>query len=62
MINQFQNDRIEVAKPPVNQSIPGRHYYPRPTPTSIIFEENSINSALSYDSKSIYEWNIDGQS
>lgn len=39
----------------------GKHYYPRPTLASILFEENSINSALSFDSESIYEWNVDGK-
>lgn len=63
IINQFQNDRIEVAKPPVNQPLPtGRQYYPTPTLASILFKKNAINSALSYDSKFIYEWNVYEQS
>lgn len=33
----------------------GRFYYPRPTPASILFEENAINPTLSYDNKFIYE-------
>lgn len=63
IINQFQEDRIEMVKPSSHQPLPTRrHYYPRPSPTSILFEENAINSTLSYDNRSIYEWNIDNHS
>lgn len=52
-----------MAKPMMQQPLPiGRLYYLGPTPTSILFQENSMNSALSYNSRSIYEWNMDGQS
>lgn len=51
-----------VVKPQVNQPLPpSRHYYPRPIPASILFEENAMNLVLSYDSKSLYEWNNNDQ-
>lgn len=65
LINQFSDDKIEMTRPMTSWPflLPrGRFYYPRPTPASILFEENVINPALSYDNKSIYERNIDGQS
>lgn len=62
VINQFTNDKIEMEKPMVIQPLSTvRYYYLRSTPASILFEENIINFALSYDNKSIYERNIDGQ-
>lgn len=34
-----------MAKPMTQQPLPvGRHYYSRPTPVSLLFEENSMNS------------------
>lgn len=63
VLNQFQDDKVSMAKPMFQQPLPtGRYYYPRPTPAFVLFEKNSMNSALSYDSRSIYNWNIDGQS
>lgn len=46
-----------MAKPLVQQEplLTRRHYYPRPMSASILFEENAMNSALSYYSKSIYK-------
>lgn len=56
IINQFQDDRIEMVKPTVNQPLPrGRYYYLIPTPASILFEETFINFTLSYDTKSIHK-------
>lgn len=63
LTNQFQDDKLEVAKPPVNQPLPTRrHYYPKPTPPSILFKENAINFVLSSYNKFIYEWIIYEQS
>lgn len=62
LISQF-SEKIEMVKPSVQTPLPtSRNYYSRPTPASILFEENSFGSALCYNSKTIYEWNIDGQS
>lgn len=45
-----------MARSTQQQPLPtGRHYYERPTPALVLFEENVMNSALAYDSRSIYE-------
>ena len=36
-----------------------KNYYQRPTPATVLFEEQ-VQSVLSYNGKSIYEWNLDG--
>ena len=37
-------------------------YYKRPTPQDLLFEEDSFQNQVSYNSRTIYEWNIDGLS
>ncbi|XP_028059089.1 uncharacterized protein LOC114262873 [Camellia sinensis] len=39
-----------------------RHYYPRPTPMDILYEEDFLQTQRHYTSTAIYEWNIDGLS
>ncbi|XP_028115638.1 uncharacterized protein LOC114313449 [Camellia sinensis] len=39
---------------------PSRYYYSRPTPVDILYEENFLQNHKHYQSRTIYEWNIDG--
>ena len=41
---------------------PTSNYYARPTPPDVLYEETYINDQGSYHGKTIYEWNIDGES
>ena len=37
-------------------------YYKRPTPQDLLFEEDFFQNQVSYNGRSIYEWNMDGLS
>ncbi|PIA28366.1 hypothetical protein AQUCO_07100032v1 [Aquilegia coerulea] len=56
-VNELEFSKSNKAKIP-----PTRTYYPRPTPTDILNEEDYIAVQTSYSAKTIYEWNIDSLS
>ncbi|KAF6136259.1 hypothetical protein GIB67_042744 [Kingdonia uniflora] len=39
-----------------------RTYYKRPSPQNLLFEDDFLQNQMSYNERTIYEWNIDGLS
>ena len=60
--NIFQNLNVNKMDYKYHTGFIGseRHYYPRPTPQDILFEENNQYSHASYSGSQVYYWNIDG--
>ncbi|KAM7510610.1 hypothetical protein LguiB_009485 [Lonicera macranthoides] len=72
-ISQFKNELLAMESDlnkisfgrnnTTTSTAPIRHYYPRPTPQDMLFEEEAaFNQIASFSSKTIYEWYIDGMS
>jgi hypothetical protein len=59
MFSNLNISKEDSINPVYSQRSVDKHYYKRPSPQDLLYEEND-NFQNSYSGKQIYEWNIDG--
>ena len=60
--NNLQSNKIGYKGMKTSVGGSGRHYYPRPTPPDILFEEIAQHNQRFFQGSEIYCWEIDGKS